>query len=110
MRQLRALRHRVRLRTLLRNRIHAVLADNGHGRPAGCWSGPGRAWLASPRLPVGSREVIEDDLALIDALQPIDRLDWEVRQRARAEARRRRLLVTHQWGSVLSHTLIPTSS
>jgi transposase len=50
-RQLRALlRHRVqlvRLRTLLRNRIHAVLADHGHGRPAGCWSGPGRD--GSPR-------------------------------------------------------------
>src|SRR5438067_9406987 len=89
-RQLRALlRHRVqlvRLRTLLRNRIHAVLADHGHGRPAGCWSGPGRAWLASLELPAVSREVIDDDLALIDALQqPIDRLDWEVHQRAKAE-------------------------
>jgi transposase len=89
-RQLRALlRHRaqlVRLRTLLRNRIHAVLAGHGHGRPAGCWSGPGRAWLAGLPLPAASREVVEDDLALIDALQiPIDRLDWEVRQRARAE-------------------------
>jgi hypothetical protein len=28
-----------RLRTLLRNRIHAVLADHGHDRPAGCWTG-----------------------------------------------------------------------
>src|SRR5213078_1175953 len=89
-RQLRALlRHRaqlVRLRTLLRNRIHAVLADHGHGRPAGCWSGPGRAWLVSLELPAVSREVIDDDLALIDALQqPIDRLDWEVHQRAKAE-------------------------
>jgi transposase len=88
-RQLRALlRHRaqlVRLRTLLRNRIHAVLADHGHDRPAGCWSGPGRRWLAGLALPVVSREVIEDDLALIDALQqPIDRLDWEVHQRAKA--------------------------
>ncbi len=39
-RQLRALlRHRValvRLRTLLRNRIHAVLAEHGHDRPVGC--------------------------------------------------------------------------
>src|SRR6266576_478722 len=83
-RQLRALlRHRaqlVRLRTLLRNRIHAVLAGHGHDRPAGCWSGPGRDWLASLPLPAVSREVIEDGLALIDALQqPIDRLDWEVR-------------------------------
>ena len=89
-RALRALlRHRValvRVRTLLRNRIHAVLADHGHDRAGGCWSGPGRAWLASLPLPAVSREVVEDDLALIDALQvPIDRLDCEVRQRARAE-------------------------
>jgi transposase len=91
-RQLRALlRHRaqlVRLRTLLRNRIHAVLADHGHGRPEGCWSGPGRAWLASLQLPAVSREVIDDALALIDALQePIDRLDQEVRRRARSDPR-----------------------
>jgi transposase len=91
-RQLRALlRHRaqlVRLRTLLRNRIHAVLADHGDDRPAGCWSGPGRAWLAALQLPAVSREVIEDDLALIDALQqPIDRLDCEVRQHAGADPR-----------------------
>src|SRR5437879_4031212 len=81
-RQLRALlRHRVqlvRLRTLLRNRIHAVLADHGHDRPAGVWSGPGRGWLASLELPPASREVIEDGLALIDATEVrIDRLDWE---------------------------------
>src|SRR6201997_3219051 len=91
-RELRALlRHRaqlVRLRTLLRNRIHAVLADHGYGRPQGCWSGPGRQWLASLELPAVSREVIQDALALIDALQqPIDRLDQEVRQRAKADPR-----------------------
>ena len=89
-RALRALlRHRiqlVRLRTLLGNRIHAVAADHGYDRTAGYWSGPGRAWLASLELPAVSREVIDDDLALIDALQqPIDRLDWEVHQRAKAE-------------------------
>jgi transposase len=91
-RQLRAmLRHRaqlVRLRTLLRNRVHAVLAGHGHGRPAGCWSGPGRQWLASLELPAVSREVIDDALALMDALQvPVDRLDAEVRQRAKADPR-----------------------
>jgi transposase len=91
-RQLRALlRHRaqlVRLRTLLRNRIHAVLADHGHGRPQGCWSGPGRAWLASLELPAVSRQVTDDALALIDALQQrIDRLDREVHQRARSDPR-----------------------
>jgi transposase len=92
-RQLRALlRHRValvRLRTLLRNRIHAIVADYGHDRPAGeYWSGPGRAWLASLDLPAVSRELVEDDLGLIAALQDrIDRLDWEVRQRARSDPR-----------------------
>jgi transposase len=91
-RQLRALlRHRaglVRLRTLLRNRIHAVLAGHGHDRPAGCWSGPGREWLASLPLPAMSREVIEDGLALIDAAEArIGRLDWEIRQRARSDPR-----------------------
>jgi transposase len=49
-RQLRALlRHRVqlvRLRTLLRNRIHAVLADHGYGRPG---AGAGRAGTGWPR-------------------------------------------------------------
>src|SRR5262250_1044792 len=88
-RALRALlRHRValvRLRTRLRNRIHAIVADHGHDRPAGeYWSGPGRAWLAALDLPAVSRELVEDDLGLIDALQDrIDRLDGEIRQRAR---------------------------
>jgi transposase len=91
-RQLRALlRHRaqlVRLRTLLRNRIHAILADHGQDRPAGCWSGPGRAWLGRLELPAVPREVIEDDLAMIDALEiPIDRLDQEVRRHARGDPR-----------------------
>jgi transposase len=92
-RQLRALlRHRValvRLRTLLRNRIHAIVADHGHDRPAGgYWTGPGRAWLAALALPAVSRELVEDDLGLIGALQErIDRLDWEIHQRARSDPR-----------------------
>src|SRR6266536_3055588 len=76
------------LRALLRNRIHAVLADHGHGRPGGCWSGPGRAWLAALDLPAASREVIEDGLALTGALQdPAGRLDGEIRQHARRDPR-----------------------
>src|SRR6516225_747962 len=91
-RQLRALlRHRaqlVRLRTLLRNRIHAIVADHGYDRPSGCWTRPGRAWLASLELPAVSRQVIDDDLAVIDALEPtIGRLDWQVHQRARTDPR-----------------------
>src|SRR6266498_3364037 len=92
-RALRALlRHRValvRLRTLLRNRIHTIVADYGHDRPAGgYWTGPGRAWLAALELPAVSRELVNDDLGLIDALQErIDRLDWEIHQRARSDPR-----------------------
>ena len=92
-RQLRALlRHRVhlvRLRTRLRNRIHAIVADYGYDRPAGgYWAGPGRAWLAALGLSAVSRELVEDYLGLIDALQErIDRLDWEIRQRARSDPR-----------------------
>jgi transposase len=89
-RALRALlRHRiqlVRLRTLLGNRIHAVAADHGYDRPAGYWSGPGRAWLASLDLPPAFRQVIGDDLALIDALaSPIAALDEQVHQRAKGD-------------------------
>jgi transposase len=58
----------VRLRTLLRNRIHAIVADYGHDRPAGgYWTGPGRAWLAALALPAVSRELVEDDLGLTGA-------------------------------------------
>ena len=63
-RPLRALvRHRValvRLRTQLRNRIHAVLADHGLGRSSSCWTGPGRRWLADqlPALPPKQRHLV----------------------------------------------------
>jgi hypothetical protein len=50
--QLRALlRHRValvRLRARLRNRIHAIVAGDGYGRPAGGYR-PARAGPGSPR-------------------------------------------------------------
>jgi transposase len=73
---------------MLRNGIHAIVADHGHDRPAGCWSGPGRVWLASLELPAASRAVVQDDLALIDALdQLIDRLDWQIHQHARSGPR-----------------------
>ena len=92
-RQLRSLlRHRValvRLRTLLRNWIRAIVAGHGHDRPGGgCWSGPGRAWLACLALPAVSRELAGDDLGLIGALETVTgRLDWEIRQRGRSGPR-----------------------
>jgi transposase len=91
-RQLRALlRHRaslVRLGTRLRNRIHAVVADFGYDRAGTYWTGPGRGWLAELDLPPVSREIVTDCLAVIDALAvTIDRLDAEVRARAKADPR-----------------------
>jgi transposase len=91
-RQLRALlRHRaslVRLGTQLRNRIHAVVADFGYDRAGTYWTGPGRGWLAELDLPPVSREIVTDCLAVIDGLAvTIDRLDAEVRARARADPR-----------------------
>jgi transposase len=91
-RQLRALlRHRaslVRLGTSLRNRIHAVAADHGYDRSASYWTGPGRGWLAELDLPAVSREIVTDCLAVIDGLAPvIDRIDGELRLRAKADPR-----------------------
>jgi transposase len=78
----------VRLRTQLQNRIHAVAADHGYDRAASYWTGPGRTWLAELDLPPVSREIVTDALAFIDALAPvIERLDREVRTRARADPR-----------------------
>jgi transposase len=97
-RQLRALlRHRaslVRLGTQLRNRIHAVVADFGYDRAGTYWTGPGRGWLAELDLPLVSREIVTDCLAVIDSLAvSIDRLDAEVRARAKADPRVKTLTV-----------------
>jgi transposase len=54
-RDLRALlRHRaslVRLSTMAKHRIQAVLADRGIQQQAGLWTGTGRVWLAELELP-----------------------------------------------------------
>jgi len=60
----------------------------GRPRPGPAGRVPGRAGLAALQLPAVSREVIEDDLALTAALQPIiDRPGAEVRQHARSGPR-----------------------
>jgi transposase len=91
-RQLRALlRHRVslvRVGTQARNRIHAVVADFGYDRAGTYWTGPGRGWLAELDLPPVSRQIVNDCLAVIDALAvTIDGLDAQVRARAKADPR-----------------------
>ena len=58
------------------------------GRAAGTGAARAGPWLASLELPAVSRELVEDDLGLIGALQErIDRLDWEIRQRGRSDPR-----------------------
>jgi transposase len=85
------LRHRfqlVRPRTLVRNRIHAILADHGQDRPAGCFTDVGRAWLAQVDLPPVPRRVIDDLVVLLDAIQaPIDAADAQLAKDARGDPR-----------------------
>ncbi|MGW2698455.1 hypothetical protein [Streptomyces sp. NPDC001296] len=54
----------MRLRTLLRNRVHAVLADYGCDRSGSYFTAPGRVWLDGLDLPDASRRVV-DDLLLV---------------------------------------------
>jgi transposase len=110
-RQQRALlRHRfqlVRLRTLLRNRIHAVLADGGHDRPGGFATGPGRAWLAALDLPDASRRVVDDLLQLMDAIQiPIDAADAQLAAHAREGPRVRALTALPGVGTLTALVIV----
>jgi transposase len=93
-RDLRALlRHRgwlVRKSTSLKNRIHAVLADEGVRLPeiGSLWAGPGRVFLDTLELGETQRLIVDDCLALIGALQkPIKRLEKEIASRAKPDAR-----------------------
>jgi transposase len=92
-RDLRALlRHRaslVRFSTALKNRIHSVLADRGIRREVDdLWTAPGRAWLESVDLPRLQHTIVNDCLALIDALAvPIVRIEREIRVLAKPDVR-----------------------
>ena len=86
------LRHRislVRTRTSLQSRIHAVLADAGIREDVGSlWTRDGRAWLASLDLPAARRAIVDDCLAVIDALnEPIKRLRSEIRRSPTSDPR-----------------------
>ena len=85
------LRHRavlVRQRTLLKTRVHAVLADRGLPVPAALWDGPGRKWLAKADLPAVERQVVEDLCGLLDAIEvPITRLERQIRELAKPDPR-----------------------
>src|SRR6266699_157576 len=108
------LRHRasmVRLGTQLRNRIHAVAADHGYDRTGSYWTGPGRGWLAELPLPPVSREIVTDSLASPGALAvTIERLDAEVRARAKADPRARVLTALPGAGQFTALSCSPRSA
>lgn len=85
------LRHRaalVRLRTTLKTRVRAVLAERGVDATDALWDGPGRRWLAKLELPDVEREIVDDLCALLDAVDPIvARLEREIRARAKPDPR-----------------------
>ncbi|MGW0999719.1 IS110 family transposase [Streptomyces sp. NPDC002523] len=73
-------------RALLRNRVHAVLADYGCDRSGSYFTAPGRVWLDGLDLPDASRRVVDDLLVLMDALKaPIDALDQQLVAHARGD-------------------------
>ncbi len=70
-----------------------------------------RAWLASLGLPAVSRELVEDDLGLIGALQDrIDRLDQEIRQRAGSDPRAKVLTQLPGIGPFTALVILPRSA
>jgi transposase len=110
-RDLRALlRHRaslVRLSTLCKNRIHAVLADRGIGEDQNLWTGPGRTWLADLALPPTPRAIIEDCCGLLDTLAtPIARLEREIATLAKPDPRVQALMVLPGVGKLTAMTLV----
>ncbi len=110
-RELRALlRHRaglVRLRTVFKSKIRAVLADRGVEAPAALWDGPGRRWLTELDLPAVEREVVDDLCALLDAVgSPIARLDQEIKARAKPDPRVEALQTLPGVGLVTAMTLV----
>lgn len=91
-RDLRALlRHRarlVRLQSTLKIRIHAVLADRGVRVDGDLWTKTGRALLESLDLPTTHRLIVDDCLAMIDALvEPIKRLQRGIAELAKPDPR-----------------------
>lgn len=110
-RDLRALlRHRaflVKLSTALKNRIRAILADQGLRPPHRLWYDPGRTWLASADLPLVSREIVDDCLALVDAIDPlIRRLEGTVLAMAAPDPRVEALTTLHGVGPLTAMTLV----
>ena len=105
------LRHRaslVRVRTSLKNRIHAVLADEGlkvEGEKL--WSDEGQQWLAGVSVRDMHRLVIDDCCGMLDALAiPIGRLETDIRKQAKTDPRVEALCVLPGVGLITAMTLV----
>jgi transposase len=97
----------VRLSTLCKHRIHAVLADRGIRGHSSLWTGPGRAWLAGLELPATPRRIIQDCCGLLDApATPIARLDHEIAGLAKPDPRVQALQVLPGVGKLTAMTLV----
>jgi hypothetical protein len=106
----RTLRHRVtlvRFSTRLKNRVHAVLADDGVALPGPLWTKPGREWLADLDLPDAKRAVVNDCTTLIDDLTAITApLEKDIRAAATQDRRVAALKTIHGVGDITAITLV----
>lgn len=110
-RDLRALlRHRaslVRVRTSLKNRIHAQLADEGVKADDTIWTLQGQLWLATVPLRPMHREIVDDCCGLLDAVAiPISRLEAQIRAQAKDDPRIEALTSIFGVGLLTSMTLV----
>jgi transposase len=106
----RILRHRatlVRFSTRLKNRIHAVLADDGVALPGSLWTTPGRDWLSDLELPEAKRAVVDDCTRLIDDLGAnTGRLEKEIRAAAKQDQRVAALKTIPGIGDITAMTVV----
>ncbi|MEA2588990.1 MAG: transposase [Actinomycetota bacterium] len=105
------LRHRaslVKVRTSLKNRIHAMLADEGlKAEGQKLWTEEGQAWLAGVELRPVHREIVDDCCGLLDALAiPIARVEAEIRAAAKPDLRVEALTSIYGVGLITSMTLV----
>jgi len=105
------LRHRaslVRVRTALKNRIHAVLADEGRkAEGEALWSQAGQEWLATVALRPMHRSVVDDCCALLDGVAiPIARCEAEIRTLATYDPRVEALCKLPGVGVLTAMTLV----
>jgi transposase len=113
--QVRDLRTKLRFRVRLtrtqgafRNRVHAVLADHGVVvEPGSLWTKAGRAWLQGLDLPPVARRVVDDSVAVIDAIEPlVTRLVKEIRAHAKPDPRIDALTTVPGVGVIIAMTLV----